>query len=52
MSVGAQNLWNSMLIFDVFSECFWDRFWSGVGVVLGDFLVEMGPFVEMVVLHM
>ena len=28
-----------MLIFDVFSGCFLDGFWSGVGVVLSDFSV-------------
>ena len=28
-----------VLIFDVFSGCFLDGFWSGVGVVLGDFSV-------------
>ena len=28
-----------MLIFDVFSGCFLEGFWSGFGVVLGDFLV-------------
>ena len=29
-----------MLIFDVFPGCFLDRFWSGVGVVLGDLFVR------------
>ena len=29
-----------MLIFDVFSGCFLDGFWSGVGVVLGDLFVR------------
>ena len=28
-----------MLIFDVFSGCFLEGFWSGFGVVVGDFLV-------------
>ena len=46
-----------MMIFDVFSGCFLEGFWSGVGAILGDFLdeiedqTEKGRLVEMLVLR-
>ncbi len=35
----GNNQWNSVLIFDLVSGCFFDRCWNGFGSVLGDFLV-------------
>ena len=38
-SFSIPNLRNLVLFFDMFSGCFLEGFWSGFGVVLGDFLV-------------